>query len=1119
MTSEPKKDVASESPPIVGIGASAGGLEAFTRLLGHLSSDTGLAFVLVQHLAPDHESLLPELLARTSSIPVMAAQDGIRVEADRAYVIPPNTSMTLTDGHLRLAAREKTRSPHLPIDLFFSSLADVHGPGAVGIILSGAGSDGARGIEAIKESGGITFAQNAESAAHPSMPMAAIATNCVDFVLPPEAIADRLGQLGRHFALHRRAGSGGGSEDDTLRPILELVERQTGVDFTTYRRGTIQRRILRRMLLHRHGARAEYLAQLRAEPAEIDLLYEDLLIGVTSFFRDPAVFAELRERALPEMMRARPRDTPFRVWVAGCSGGEEAYSLAIALLEFFAETERRPQLQIFATDLSESAVARARAGVYPNSIALHVSPERLEQFFNPVADGYRIAKSVRDLCIFSRQNIVRDPPFSHMDLVSCRNVLIYMEPELQRRVFPIFHYALEPHGLLLLGSAESPGTSSEYFEPFSKPHKLFRKRLGVTRPLGFDFATPAIASRGVARFPIGRRAISPVPVPQGANDLTAAIDHVVGARFADTCVVVNDDFEIVHFRGDTSSFLAHATGTASLDLLRLARPELIPGIRSALTRAAETSAPVREQHLALAINGPSRHVTIDVLPLQHSLVGGNVFVVLFNLEAESVDAASESSSEKTRRPADQTALESLREELASTKRYLREVIEQHESTVEELRAAGEEIQSSNEELQSTNEELETTKEEIQSTNEELTTLNEELQHRNRDLGEMASDLANVFASTTIPIAIIGADRRLRRFTPATSRVMKVIASDVGRPLGDVKLRFAFTDLERIVDAAIDTLVVTQRTVEDDDGVWWSLTVRPYQTVDRRVDGAVLVFSDVDASTRSEAKAQATSEDRKKQLEVSEHARIAALAKANDALETAMEERERGEAERNTLLRQLDLGQEEERRRLSRELHDEVGQHLAALALGLQELSDLSPPGSEIDLRAAKLRALSATLGRELHAIAVRLRPKALDDFGLEAALSSYAAEWARQHGIAIDVHAVSDAERLPPAVESAIYRIVQEAMTNIARHSHATRASVLVERRDRQVHTIVEDNGRGFDTTAASLASNNDRRLGLLGIRERAALLGGSMLVESRPGAGTTVFVRLPLAELDAARK
>ena len=1117
MTQEPQPQPQSELPTIVGIGASAGGLDAFTRLLGNLPSNTGLAYVLVQHLSPDHESLLPGLLGRASMIPVVAAQDGVRVEANRAYVIPPNASMTLADGHLRLATRDHTRGPHLPIDIFLCSLADVRGPGAVGVILSGAGSDGARGIEAIKESGGITFAQDADSAAHPNMPLAAVATDCVDFVLPPERIAEQIAQLGRHLTSHRVAGDGDGAADDeSLRQVLDLVQRQTGVDFTSYRHGTIQRRILRRMLLNRHQTRSEYVAQLRTDPAEVESLFEDLLIGVTSFFRDPAVFDELRDRVLPEMMRRRAVDAPFRVWVAGCSGGEETYSLAIALLEFFGDSERRPPLQVFGTDLSESAVARARAGVYPESIATHVSAERLTRFFVPVAEGYRIAKSVRDLCVFSRQNIVRDPPFSHMDIVSCRNVLIYMEPDLQRRVFPIFHYALEPHGVVLLGSAESPGASSEYFEPVSKQHKLYRRRAGPARPL--EFSAPAIAAQGGKRPAPRRRSSSMIAMPSAADDLSAAIDRVVIARFAQTCVVVDDDFEIIHFRGDTATFLAHATGTASLDLLRLARSELVPGLRSALIRAGETSAAVREQHIALATGDVHRHVTIDVLPLEDRHAGGTAFVVLFNLEAEAADVPADAKAGKSGRAVDQTALETLREELASTKRYLREIVQQHEATVEELRAAGEEIQSSNEELQSTNEELETTKEEIQSTNEELTTLNEELQHRNRDLGEMASDLANVFASTTIPIALIGADRRLRRFTPATSRVMKVIPSDTGRPLSDVKLRFSFPELERVVDAAIDTLAVTERTIEDDDGVWWSLTVRPYQTIDRRVNGAVLVFSDIDASKRSEVKAQATSEDRKKQLEVAEEARVAALARANDTLKTAMAERERGEAERNALLRQLDLGQEEERRRLSRELHDEAGQHLAALTLGLQELSQLSPPGSDIDMRAAKLRELSATLGHELHEIAVRLRPKALDDFGLEAALSSYAEEWAGQHGVTVDVHAAANGQRFPAPVESAIYRIVQEALTNVARHSGATHVSVVVERRNGQVHAIVEDNGRGFDTRNVAASATPDGGLGLLGIRERVALLGGAMEIESRPGAGTTLFVRLPLTTLDAAR-
>jgi two-component system CheB/CheR fusion protein len=1114
--------LAPTGPTIVGIGASAGGLDAFTRLLRGLRSDTGLAYVLVQHLAPDHDSRLPEILHRAATIPISHARDGERLEANHAYVIPPNSTMTAVDDHLRLVPRPDRPQPHLPIDAFLSSLAEVHGAGAIGVILSGAGSDGARGVQAIKEVGGITFAQDSASAGHPNMPEAAVATGCVDFVLPPEEIANQLAEIGRFIV---RASPERVAPDDAARPsagddlrtLFTLLRQRTGVDFTHYRAGTVQRRVVRRMLLHRVESRAEYVAYVRDRPAELDLLYEDLLIGVSSFFRDPEVFTELRETGFPALLRGRAPGAPLRIWVAGCSGGEETYSLAIALLEFLEEAETDIPIQVFATDLSESAIARGRAAVYPESIAEQVSAERLRRFFVPEHGKYRIAKFVRDLCVFSRHNIVSDPPFSHLDLISCRNVLIYFDPSLQRRVFPTFHYALESHGLLLLGGAETPGAGSDLFEPVARRHKLYRRRNVPTRALDTDFGSLAegISTRGRRASggsePWEGREGSPSALAR--SDLAAALDRVILGNFAQRGVVVDEQFRVLHFRGDTSRLLSHASGTATLNLLQLARAELVTPLRLAVTRSIGSGQPTRESHVALTDSGATGLVTIDVFPVP-SASAQRAFVVLFSdepqiapaQESEGRRGGGRSRAPRGRQPAE---IQSLRDELAAMKTYVSVLIEEQEGTVEELRAAGEEIQSSNEELQGTNEELETTKEEIQSTNEELTTLNEELNHRNRELGELASDLANVFACTTIPIIIVGRDLRIRRFTPTSSRVMRLIPTDVGRPLGDVRLSFALPNLEQLLRTAIETLAVTEHIVHDESHHWWSLTIRPYQTVDRRVDGAVLVFSDVDTSKRAEESATSTSEGRREALAVAEEARITALARANEALAMGIADRERAEVERNALLRRLDSAREEERRHLSRELHDEVGQHLTALGLGLQALSDIAPPASDIDRRAEELRLLAGTLSQELHDIAVRLRPRILDDFGFEAALSSFVEAWSRRTQIAADFHSSAEAARLPPLVESAAYRIAQEALTNVARHSKATRASVVVERRHGHLHTIIEDNGKGFDP--GELNDSSRPGLGLLGIRERVALLGGTFEIESSSDHGTTVFVRLPI--------
>ncbi len=875
--------------PVVGIGASAGGLDAYQRLLQRLPARTGLAYVLVQHLDPEHESLLPALLARTASIPVVHAEDGAVIKADRAYVIPPNTTMTVTEGHLRLVARPKGRGPHLPINAFLSSLAVMHGSSAIGVILSGAGSDGTRGIESIKEAGGITLAQDSASAHYASMPESAIDTGAVDFILAPEEIADQLARLGAYLARHpedatppSEAPTGG--EEEALQKILALLHKRSGVDFRLYRRGTLHRRILRRMLGHRQDTRSEYLAHLRLNPAELDLLYEDLLIGVTRFFRDPNVFAELQATVFPAMLQRHARDAAIRMWVAGCATGEEAYSLGIALLEFLGDAATDVPIQIFGTDLSDASIGAARTGFYPDSIAEHVSPERLRRFFSREPGGYRINKAVRDLCVFSRQDVVGDPPFSHLDLVACRNVLIYMEPVLQRRVIPIFHYALEPNGLLLLGRAESVGSSSEYFEPVVKRNRIYRRRAVATRSLEVDLSTPtAVPAIGATRRRGTVRVFSTQPP---AADIGGEADRLILAQLVPPSVVINENMEILQFRGDTRGILAHASGTASLELLKLARPDLVLPLHAAIRRARADNQPVRESGIALVDGDAIRQVTINVLPFRPASTSGLCFVVSFTIGHVAVDdpaaTAAESGGESGSKPEQRRRARvnmkehyALRDKLAATKRYLQDIVDQQEATLGELRAANEEIQSSNEELQSTNEELETTKEEVQSTNEELTTLNEELRHRNRELLALSGDLSNILANTTIPIVIVGADLRLRRFTPATERVMHVIASDVGRPLGNVKLRVAVPELELQIVNAIETLAVIEHEVRDAEGRWWALTIRPYQTIDRRVDGAVLVFADIDASKRYGERADEVSEVRRHLLDVAEAGRTMA----------------------------------------------------------------------------------------------------------------------------------------------------------------------------------------------------------------------------------------------------
>lgn len=897
--------VASEPPPmppvppmpaVIGIGASAGGLEAFTRLVNGLRPGTGLAYVLVTHLDPVHESLLPEILARTAPVPVSAAVDGVLIEADHVYVIPPGAAMTVADGHLRIVQRERARGVHTVIDGFLESLSQVHGSEAVGVILSGAGSDGSQGIEAIKERGGITLAQDPGSAQFPSMPDAAIATGCIDFVLPPEGIAEQLLKIGRLSATsaHRDTSAIAEATDhDDVERILGLLRTRTATDFRHYRDGTVQRRILRRMLAQRSENHGEYLAAVRANPAELDLLHGDILIGVTRFFRDPEAFAALKADGFPQLMEERSPDAPIRVWVAGCSGGEEAYSVAMSLLEYLTQAGSDAEIQIFATDLNVAAITRARAALYPHSIEDDVSAERLSRFFVREEGGYRVRRSVRDLCVFATHNLVQDPPFSQLDLITCRNVLIYFDEILQDRATKVFHYGLRNNGVLMLGAAES--VPSALFSPLDKPHRIFRRQPGAHHRLD-------LLDRAGLAYPISR-----TPGLEPGRPLERSTTHTVqqdADRAVVECmapgIVINEQLEITQFRGDTTGFLQHAPGVASLHLLKLVRPEFLPRLRAAVERATHNAGAIREANIALRDGDSVRHVSIDVIPFRSGPARDRFFVILFDdsssaeLRLPAPDRAAKHGSrsstaasavargvaEGVNQPPSQGAareIAELREELVEAKRYLQDVIEQYEAANEELRAASEEIQSSNEELQSTNEELETTKEEVQSTNEELTTVNEELRHRNREMAAISSDLANVFSSTQIPVLIVDSALTIRRFTPVTASVMKVIGTDIGRPLSDIKLRVDLPDLEDRVARTIQQLELSQADVMDDQGRWWALTIRPYLTVDRKVDGAVLVFTDIDAAKKYGEQAHASLTERTKLLAETELARAEASA--------------------------------------------------------------------------------------------------------------------------------------------------------------------------------------------------------------------------------------------------
>lgn len=841
---------------IVGIGASAGGLEAFKQLFQALPEQTGMAFVLVQHLAPTHPSALAEILSRETKMPVAEVQGEAEVLPNHVYVIPPDRSMVIAGGMLQLLPRQP--GVHRPVDQFFRSLAKEQGERAIGVVLSGTATDGTLGLEAIKAAGGITFVQNA-SAEHEGMPHSAIAAGCVDFVLPPKEIAQELIRIGQHPRATPELQTEQLVDRQYLAQVVQVLLNATGVNFTGYKFNTLYRRVTRRMVFQKKESLVQYVEYLRQTPAEVDALYQDILISVTSFFRDKESFEALKTTVFPRLLKDRARSDPVRLWTLGCSTGQEAYSLAMAFTEAAEAAGSSAPLQLFASDLNAAGIEKARAGVYPMDIAQDVSPERLRRFFTEVDGSYRISKSIRESCVFSRHNVLADPPFSRIDLISCRNLLIYMEPELQRQIMPTLHYALKPAGCLWLGGSETIGPFRNLFEAEDVKHKIYARKPN------------AGPERGL--FPLQHGAAPRPPfVPMTARlgegvDLNREADRLLSAKFAPPGVLVSADLDILQYRGDTGPFLAPAPGKASLSLLKMLREGLLVGVRAAVLRAGKDGIPMKEAGLRVKSGGGWIEVCVEVIPIKGGGKDGG-FLVLFDdgRGGRPPSAAGEEADEMARQvlsmsgalgsltaPWLDTDHAHLTQELAATREFLQSVIEQQEAANEELQSANEEVQSANEELQSTNEELETSKEEIQSSNEELATVNDELNNRNAELDRVNNDLVNLLGSVQMAIVMVGPDLRVRRFTPTAGKLLNLIPTDVGRPLADIQLNLhRLTDLESLMGEVLDTVSAREREVQDKRGCWYSLRLRPYRTLDNKIDGVVVMLVDVDAMKRAHA---------------------------------------------------------------------------------------------------------------------------------------------------------------------------------------------------------------------------------------------------------------------------
>ena len=1085
--------------PIVGVGASAGGLDAFTQLLRHLPTDTGMGFVLIQHLDPTHASFLREALAKATTMTVHQAEDGTAVEPDHVYVIPPDADISIHGGRLTLASRAlEGRRSHLSVDGFLRSLAADRGSHAIGVVLSGNASDGTEGLRAIKAENGITLAQVPDSAKYREMPQSAVNAGVVDYALAIPELAGELVRLSRHPFVASFEAPPAADDAEVRDQILMVVRNALGVDFGEYKLATVQRRLARRMALRRVPDEPAYLALLQGDPAEARALYEDILIHVTSFFRDPTLFDALESQILPAILKQKAEGAPLRIWVAGCSTGEEVYSIAISVLDVLG-TSSRP-VQIFGSDLSEPVIAKARAGLYPDAALRDISEERRRRYFTKADRGYRINKTVRDMCVFVQHDLARDPPLSKLDLVSCRNVLIYFDQPLQKRVIPSLHYALNQPGYLLLGHTESISGFGQLFSVVDKANKIFAR---TAHPSILRFA-PRFDPRRVER-PVAEPGDPRMQV-RGKVDVAKHLDRILLARYAPPGVLINARMEILQFRGQTGSFLQPAPGDPQSDIIKMARPGLVSALRAALADAKKEMAPARRNGIEVDQDGFTRRCNLVVLPFTgYPDVQDPLFVVLFENEAAFADdSESRDATTVTRVSAPSPSLSEedrrfprLEHELLATKEYLQSLIEEHGRANDDLGSANEELVSGNEELQSMNEELETAKEELQSTNEELTTVNDELQSRNQEVTQVNGDLLNLLATVDIAIVILDRERRIRRFTPKARSILNVVQTDVGRALDDIKPNVEVLDLDRQVAEVIDTMALTESEVQDRQGRWYRMQIRPYKNTDNKIDGAILSLVDIDALKHLVMESQQARSD----ADRANRAKDLFLAVLGHELRTPLA----------SLLLQAQLlrrGKVVDADRLAR-----VGGAVErATRMQMQLVDDLMDVSRIV---AGKLKVelgvvdLSAVVKAALEGVSGSVQRKALDlDVVLDTSVGLVA----------------GDASRLQ--------QIVSNLLTNAIKfNSEHGRISVTLEKANGCARIVVSDTGAGIDPgflphvfeRFSQGDTSNTRLYGGLGlglaiVRHLVEQHGGTIRADSPGiGQGATFSVTLPIMNVQHA--
>jgi two-component system, chemotaxis family, CheB/CheR fusion protein len=1093
---------------VVGLGASAGGIKAFKEFFTRVPTESGMAYVVILHMSPEHDSKLTEILQLTTQIPVTQVMETVRIKPDHVYVIPPNRSLSMRDGHLALSEMTRVEERRAPVDIFFRSLAESNDSRAVCVILSGTGANGSMGLKRIKEFGGIVLAQDPKEAEYTDMPRNAIATGMVDYIMPvaqmPAKIIAYKDHLGAVYIptepLERHE-----TDEQALRDIFTQLRVRTGHDFANYKRATVLRRIERRINVYELPDLQSYARLLHERPEEPRALLKDLLISVTNFFREPAAFQALEKNIIPKLFEGKHVGDNVRVWVAGCATGEEAYSIAMLLAEYASSSVNAPNLQVFATDLDDQSIAVAREGYYTEAEVTDVSPERLRRFFTKEGEGYRVRRELRETVLFAAHNIIRDPPFSHLNLVSCRNLLIYLNRTAQDKVMEVLHFALRPGGYLFLGTSESINGAGDLFVTVDKDHHIFQSRAVTTR---MSFLLPEL--------PLASRIDQPQREERDAARAHERLSYLdlhqrLLEQFGPPSALVNENYDIVHLSERVGQYMQFTGGEPSNNLLRVVRPELRLDLRTALYQAVQKRANVEARGLQVRVNDRTQIVNLIVRPVMRDDDPARGFILVIFEEVQEKERSDGVVTVDSISQAEPVAHQ-LEEELMRVKAQLRATIEQYEVQHEELKASNEELQAMNEELRSAAEELETSKEELQSVNEELTTVNQELKIKIEELSQANNDFQNLMASTEIGTIFLDRYLRVKLFTPRARDIFNLIPADVNRPLLDITTRLKYPNLLDDVKRVLDKLQPVEQEVQTRDGGWYLVRMLPYRTTEDRIDGVVITFID---NTVRKAAAETLRRTRD-ELEVRVKERTGDLQTANETLRNEVRERKVAVDRARGLLRRIVTAQEDERNRMARNLHDHLGQQLAALRLKLDVVKDKGGEQGDFNQMIEQAQIIAKQIDTDVDFLSWELRPLSLDRLPLVTALSHFVQEWSKHFNIPAEFH-TSDAEidRFPQDIETNLYRIAQEALNNIYKHAQATRVEVIFERRADHIVLIIEDNGRGFDTNEVAVQGEEEKGMGLTGMRERAALIGGRLEIESQAGDGTTIIIRTPISSAE----